>query len=55
MFFIFSYDLLLWVLLIGVFLIMLVTFPVATILITGLIIWGVASLTKRGRQEQTDD
>ena len=52
MFFIFSYDLLLWLLLIGVFLIMLITFPVATILITGLFIWGVASLIKRGRQER---
>ena len=55
MFFIFNYNLLLWVLLIGVFFIMLVTFPVATILITGLVIWGVASLIKRGRQEQADE
>ena len=52
MFFIFSYDLLLWLILIGVFLIMLITFPVATILITGLFIWGATSLIKRGRQEK---
>ena len=51
MFFIFSYDLLLWLLLIGVFLIMLITFPVATILITGLFIWGVVAIIRNGKEQ----
>lgn len=49
MFFIFSFDVLLYILLVGLYLFMLAVFPVFTLIVTGLIIWGViAALSGRG-------
>ena len=49
MFFIFSYDLLLFAVLLALFLIMLVMFPTFTLILIGLSVWGlVVALRGRG-------
>lgn len=55
MFFIFSFDLVLWFVLLCVYLLMLVTFPLPTLIITGLGIWWLVWLISRSRQEQVDE
>ncbi len=49
MFFIFSFDLLLYAVLLVMYFVMLALFPVFTLILTGLCIWGlVAALRGRG-------
>lgn len=55
MFFIFSYDLLLFMVLIALYLIMLVTFPTFTLILTGLFIWGLIAAFRGRRGEDNDD
>lgn len=54
MFFIFSYDLFLSVILLGMFLVMLVMFPTFTLILTGLCIWVLVAAIK-GRGEGEDE
>ena len=49
MFFIFSFDLLLYAVLLAVYFFMFILFPTFTLILTGLIIWGlVVALRGRG-------
>lgn len=54
MFFIFSYDLFLSVILLGMFLVMLVMFPTFTLILTGLCIWVLVAAIKGSREEDED-
>ena len=52
MFFIFGFDLFLYVILVVLFLVMLALFPVFTLIVTGLIIWAlVAAFMGRGGED----
>ena len=48
MFFIFSFDLLVLALLVVLYLVMLAMFPVFTLIMTGLIIWGLVAALRGG-------
>ena len=50
MFFIFSFELLLGVLAVCAFFIMLIVFPVPTIIITGLCVWALVGLLSLGEK-----
>lgn len=52
MFFIFSFDLLLYAVLLIMYLVMLAMFPVFTLILTGVIIWGlIAAFRGRGGED----
>lgn len=52
MFFIFSYELLPWAIFLGVYLLLLVAFPVPTLIFTGVLVWAlVANIKKRRKVE----
>lgn len=51
MFFIFSFDLLLYAVLLAIFLLMLVAFPTFTLILTGLCIWVLVAAIKGSREE----
>lgn len=48
MFFIFSYDLLMFAVLLAVYFFMFILFPTFTLILTGLIIWGLVVAFKKG-------
>lgn len=55
MFFIFSFDLFLYAVLLVMFFVMLAVFPVFTLILTGLIIWVlIAAIRERGGEDEEE-